>query len=492
MKLYLPKVSLLSFLAGSVLFSCQEHPSVVQRNSTVAALNEPIETQTQADNSRDFVRFPIDRPSTKKEINNERFVTRLDELFSNYVPKDEVFTINPADESFLETENGTQLYFQPESFLTSNGKIVQDSVEITVKVFDDYVEFAAGNLVTETTKGEFLQSGGMFHLAANSNGEEVFLDPNLPAQISLPVKGNYFDGMHSYYGAEEDGVVKWTDAKNAFPMYNDKKDQAFGKPAKKFHLSIKAAGNESGKAIESFISEGTEENWLDWMERQNLSGTELENYLSTTNHWINLNLKFAEDGSMVYLFNEREIPQDVVTQLAKVLEKAPKIMNESTQGAQFTDRFQLKVTGSYDSQEKVHSKRAVKVYGSRKYEKVDTLSEDLIKNYVLSVRSLGYINCDMLLEGTKQQKASVRLPDEIMNPKVWIIFSGIIAVVRGVLKGNDVQFPDVPVGMSSRIIAIGEKDGIPVMSETHLVLEKQQAVSNFTRFSYNQLEQVFK
>jgi len=332
----------------------------------------------------------------------------------------------------------------------------------------------------------------MFHLSATSNNEEVFLDPNTPAQIAIPINGQYQNDMHSYYGIEENGEVKWVDAKDAFPMYRDKKNQTFGKPEKKFHLRVVADGNESGKAVESFISQETEENWLDWMEKQNLSGTELENYLSVTNHWFNLNLKFAEDGSMVYLFNEREIPQDVVTQLAKVLENAPKIMYESTQGAQFTDQFHLKITESYDDKENLHSKRSVRKYGSHKYEKVDTVSEELLSNCVLSVRSMGYINCDMIPKGVKPQKVIVQIPDGIKNPKVWIIFPELLGIVRGILKGNNVQFIEVPVGMTSRIIAIGEKEGIPVMCQRSIVLEKQQSVTSFTRFSYHQLEQVFK
>ncbi len=479
------------FCVGLGLNSCSEDQP--KQTFQLQERTDVSDNKSEEKVSRDFVRFPSNEVKPNTNQPETAFVTRLDELFAAYIPKDEVFTINPLDESFLTTENGTQLYFQSESFLSAAGKVVTDSVAISVKVFDDYMDYAAGNLVTQTTKDQFLQTGGMFHLAAEANGEEVFLDPNLPAQISIPLKGEYESAMHSYYGVEHEGMVKWVDTKDAFPMYSNSKKVEFGKPEKKFHLSIKADGKESGKVIESFISKETEENWLDWMEKQNLSGTELENYLSTSNHWLNLDLKFAEDGSMVYLFNEREVPQNVVSQLAKVLEKAPEILYESTEGAQFTDRFHLLVTGTYDKAENTHNKRSVKKYGSHKFEKVDTLSEDLLKNYVLEVRSMGYLNCDAFPDGVKPQKARIKVPGEIKNPRVWVLFTGIAGIVRGILKGNDIEFIEVPVGMSAKIVAIGERDGIPVMSETFSVFEKNQTISSeFTRFSYNQLEKVFK
>jgi len=129
MELYPTKIICALILMTIVLFSCKEERKNKQ-NTTSYNVSE--KANREHNNTRDFVRFPNENTAksvTRPSISNEHFVTRLDDLFANYVPKDEKFTINPADESFLETENGTKLYFQPESFLTINGTIVSDSAK---------------------------------------------------------------------------------------------------------------------------------------------------------------------------------------------------------------------------------------------------------------------------------------------------------------------------------------------------------------------------
>ncbi len=442
----------------------------------------------------DFVRYPKTIEASKgSRVADKLWVTDLEDLFAAAEPAVETFTFSPNDEVFIQTENGTKLYVQPESFLDLSGKRVEDSVTLSVQVFDDFFEYAAQGLVTQTTDNNLLQTGGMFHIAATSNGEEVTLDPALPMQIAIPYLGEKVEGMHTYYGEEKKGLLMWNDAAKVFPQFKDASAPKFGKPTKRFHLAIQAYGKASGKAIESFVTKETNENWLDWLEKVNLSGTELENYLAVNQHVINMNIEFEENGSMVFFTNERELSNDVAKQIAEVLQSAPEILDESTRGAKLKDRFYLRFSGSYDKESQRHEKRAVRKYGKMKFAEVDTVSEELLNEYCLNVRSLGYLNCDQEPNLRQTGNTSIRVPEHIQHPRVWILIAGIASLAQGILEKGHFIIKNAPIGRSAKIIVIGEKNGEPVMTESLVVLERKQEVSTpFTRFTYNQLEQVFK
>lgn len=454
---------------------------------------QPLSFENNSSNG-DFVRYP----KTKEVTNSRRavdalWVTDLEELFANAEPNVETFTLSPNDEVFIQTENGTKLYVQPESFLDQSGNRIEDSVTLSVQVFDDFLEYAAKGLVTQTTSDKLLQTGGMFQITATSNGEEVKLDPALPIQLAIPFLGEKVDGMHTYYGEEKNGLIMWNDAAKVFPQFKDPMLPEFGKPTKRFHLTIQAYGKASGKAIESFVTKEENANWLDWLEQVNLSGTELENYLVVSQHVINMNIEFEDDGSMVFFTNERELPNHVAKQIAEVLQSAPEILDESTRGSKLNDRFCLRIMGTYDKENNRHGKRAVRKYGKMKFAEVDTVSDELLNEYCLNVRSLGYVNCDQEPKLRQIGNTSIRVPDHIQHPKVWLLIAGIASLAQGILEKGHFIIKNAPIGRSAKIIVIGEENGTPVLNESFVVLErKQEVASPFTRFTYNQLEQVFK
>ncbi|MEN9002205.1 MAG: hypothetical protein ABF242_07830 [Flavobacteriales bacterium] len=122
------------------------------------------------------------------------------------------YNLNTAQDTVIETENGSVFVIPADAFETENGEPVTGTVNFEIKeAFEDLDIMKAG--LTTTSDGELLETGGMFFLDATQNGQKLRLKkgkeilsqlPNLHPEKDMKL----FDGE-----VQDDGTINWVNPK---------------------------------------------------------------------------------------------------------------------------------------------------------------------------------------------------------------------------------------------------------------------------------------
>ena len=120
------------------------------------------------------------------------------------------FLILPHEEQIITGRLGTNIVFPANAFVYSSGAPVFEEVEIELKEVMTKRDAVRENLTT-TSDNAFLESGGMLYINASSGGENVYLNPETPAQIEMPRSQNVFlAGTDLFTGQRRmDDVMNW-------------------------------------------------------------------------------------------------------------------------------------------------------------------------------------------------------------------------------------------------------------------------------------------
>ena len=123
-----------------------------------------------------------------------------------------VITIDPTRDTTLATPGGIVLDIPKGAFVDSLGAAISSPVRVTVMEALDPLDIMKAGLST-MSGATLLETGGMFYLDAQANGNAVKIDPAKPLTVMVPAtKGQ--SGMQLYAGVKaQDGSIDWRDPK---------------------------------------------------------------------------------------------------------------------------------------------------------------------------------------------------------------------------------------------------------------------------------------
>ncbi|HEY8898286.1 MAG TPA: hypothetical protein VIM79_25840 [Niastella sp.] len=137
-------------------------------------------------------------------------------LFFNELKKEEqTFYIQADRDTTLIAKEGTQLVI-PANVLYRKAAIAKGQVIITMREYYKNEDIIAARLTT-TSNGKQLVTGGMVHITAQQDGENLTVDPYRTITIKMPVdKAKYDNNMQLFTGqelhAETDNTINWLQA----------------------------------------------------------------------------------------------------------------------------------------------------------------------------------------------------------------------------------------------------------------------------------------
>ncbi|WP_338763677.1 hypothetical protein WAF17_20215 [Bernardetia sp. ABR2-2B] len=124
--------------------------------------------------------------------------TDSSEFFARFAPKTQTFEINNNGEGDIFCDLGTYIHIDSGSFYFKDGSPITEPVVFEVKEFYDKSTVLLSGLTTNTEDG-FLESGGMLHLKATSDGKEVSLKKEIDIELpSINTKKRNKNGMSVY------------------------------------------------------------------------------------------------------------------------------------------------------------------------------------------------------------------------------------------------------------------------------------------------------
>ncbi|HLP10406.1 MAG TPA: hypothetical protein VK177_00640 [Flavobacteriales bacterium] len=119
----------------------------------------------------------------------------------------QVFTFNPASPIDVSLTSGTKVTIPASSLMYKDGRPVLDPVEVRVA---EYLEMdaIAMKMMTTTSGGKQLQTGGMWHIDVSSKGEPVVMKPGHDYHIQV-ANNNTVKDMQVFTGVMKNGLLDW-------------------------------------------------------------------------------------------------------------------------------------------------------------------------------------------------------------------------------------------------------------------------------------------
>ncbi len=120
--------------------------------------------------------------------------------------------INANTDNVIEGKNGTIIVCPKNCFVNANGTVINDNVKIELKEAFTLSDMLLENLST-TSNGNLLETDGMIYFNPTANGEQLFINKNIPIHIEIPTKKK-LSGMMAYEGIKDaSGKINWINPK---------------------------------------------------------------------------------------------------------------------------------------------------------------------------------------------------------------------------------------------------------------------------------------
>lgn len=454
-------------------------PERTENNSTEFQSFAPTTRYPEPANKWSSIRALQTSATTSEE---ETGAEKLKRLFARYEPKAELFRIDPKAENLLITENGTKIAFLDSAFTDNLGNLIVDSITIQVKVYNDPLAFLAGNLTTQTTDNQLLETGGMLDLRAYSEQKELQLNPGKPAVISFPVSGPKLDGMQTFYGSQTpEGTTRWN-----LPETNPTAQN-------KFHLRVYRFTGGLNEAKVDWIIKDTDESLLDWLESQNIAGSELESFLSKHGNQIQTKMQVDKKGKVVLTRVNTNDNGTLIYELQSLFDKAPELDMESMSDYFDKTEYFISFVGQFEESKDKIGSRVIRKYGKFKEEIINGLSSTELGSYILEVNQLGRINCDKF--GEKKPTGEILVKSE--NPekitKALLVFEKFRSQAEGELTATGWKFDYLPLNATARIVAFSFNGNQLLMANQKIKIRNGEFnMPEFQPFTYKELELVFR
>ncbi len=125
--------------------------------------------------------------------------TLLKLFYQQLEPQPQEFIIQPERDTTLVAHEGTRLLIPAGAFRDKKGISPSGPIKIILTEFYSYDKMVAVGLGT-SSYGKQLVSGGMIHVTAEADGQELQIQPAVNITVKMPTN-NYDPGMQLFVGA---------------------------------------------------------------------------------------------------------------------------------------------------------------------------------------------------------------------------------------------------------------------------------------------------
>ncbi len=177
-----------------------------QSNSLRPYSDQDNSIKSEGDRARDnFLADDNSTNSSESNLNSEtsNSFTKQDslEFFKRFSPKTQTFVMEFDKDQHIFGEKGTHISVPKNSFVFEDGTPVTAEVKVELKEFYSKKTMLLAGLATQTRNG-FLESGGMVHIQATSEGRKVKLKKEIVIEMPTQnTKVSNQEGMKVYFAS---------------------------------------------------------------------------------------------------------------------------------------------------------------------------------------------------------------------------------------------------------------------------------------------------
>jgi hypothetical protein len=426
-----------------------------------AAILKPVAENKEVDLALQF----DEKNSTLKAVNPDAQKI-LNELLGSLAKMAEEFVIDNSRDTTLFGAEGSSLYI-PANSLGGGGEI-----KIRLKEFYKTSDIVLNKLST-TSNGEQLVTGGMVHISASVNDKPVNVLPGKAIKWFLPDTSKQMEQMQLFKGEERKaGGINWINT-----------GQGFNSPGSVMEVWVLDLRNEPFKTKE--VRKGTI-GFFTVADNKELSNSQLKETIKDKYGYYKVKIRRSgRDGVFKRFVSRNWRKYDGVGDSAWVSKQAASLYNLPSSQTRIRQGYAGlfgNVRESYYSLNRgrrpakvVTGSRADSLPGKEEVFEFGKVSAELEKRYSVDINSLGWINCDRFYNDRREKISYyVDLQDTAINYFTMMVFSKMRSMMTGYIIGNKVQFDNVPVGESVKIISIGvDRKGETVMAMQEIKISKK-------------------
>lgn len=141
----------------------------------------------------------------------------LQQFFDELKKEEQTFYVQVGSDTTLIAKEGTQLVI-PANILYRKNNVAKGQVKITMREYYKMEDILAAKLTT-TSNNKQLVTGGMVHITAQQDGENLTVDPTRTITIKMPVDKDKYDnnmqlftGQEAHTGTDTSSNINWLQA----------------------------------------------------------------------------------------------------------------------------------------------------------------------------------------------------------------------------------------------------------------------------------------
>ncbi|MFB6258836.1 MAG: hypothetical protein ABEH38_09090 [Flavobacteriales bacterium] len=428
----------------------------------------------------------------------------IDEIEDTLAAEEQRFEFDPSEDTLLECQKGSKLYFPAHAFRLKDGSRPEGKVELRVKECYSMACRIGDKLPTRSGE-RLLETGGMLRVSAEKAGKPLRIAPDAQYAVYFPKKGEQKEGMKLFTGERDpSGRMNW----KCTPSRSGKRKE------KEAQQSQREEGLMKGNRLDiswTYTSEGRKDRALKWLYHRKKGGVPFYSFLSDTlmtvladsaiadfcdtarSGFLNIRVEHRKDGQVKTLelglkddhfagFDEKKLKRFLV-----------EILSRATPSAQGKKepvlKYRLVLAGEKEPVDNFQEKFEEK-YASFRDRAVQKVNKAEMNYYVKSASEMGWINCDRFQNVEGERKDLYVKLDPSKDHRVVMSFRGIRSMMSAKVEEKRAVFSNVPEGRAVKVIGIHYRGGKPELSVKRTETGKKEIELGASRsFSLSELKE---
>ncbi|MDZ4750471.1 MAG: TonB C-terminal domain-containing protein [Flavobacteriales bacterium] len=430
--------------------------------------------------------------------------------------KGQRFTFSSAEKSTIKGKEGTVITFPANAFVDEEGNAPQGDVKIVLKEYYDVQEILAAKLQTKS-KGQILESAGMLHIEATSNGAKLKLKDGVVCEMKFPKRDENTDYKIFSGKRDPEGVMDWVLMNDDSSLGTTSADvNSFSQEFENFSRNPEESqltSNINGDCFIQIVSSHrrdlfyiTEMDYYQWKFRdfpQDLNAYFLSNFnpsLEMIDDFCEnklaceIQVTIQPDGSIRNSMVRKSSKPEYDAMFMEFVKDLPILNTEQLlKTPDDNNAFILKFGKANGSTKQGLVAGFRSQYKGNEDEKITTVSATDLNFYVFNASQLGWINADRFMM-EEQELVDVYVQTSMSDScYVSMVFDDMNSVLLGSNENDKILFKDVPKNKAVRIVSVRCVNGKPDMSSVKAITTGSDIkLEKYEPFSLASLDSEFK
>jgi hypothetical protein len=461
-----------SLIFSTPLLQKQTIPSAI----TLKGINNSVPRKilrAKTSNNKDTLLLVSPAPPPADSTPVKKGMT-LDEFFSQLRKPEQHFSIDNRRDTILKGLDGTALFIPAGTF------DAKEQVQLTLTEYYTYSDIITHQLST-CSNGAPLVTGGMIHLTAMANGQELNIRPSKAIRWFVPDTATSLSNMQLFNGVTNTNQLRsqvleergdTMTVRNSQELINWLPQQMYFTNTY-FTTSVKVLDlrNEPYKARSTRLGM-IGKFYID--PKSTLSREELRGQMKERFGYHRVVVRKERDGyGLLFKLTPRFLRR------TRERRSAQPIGDSAWIDPGVARAYRLTTTDTLVSKNTTVGMRYEGIRMASRIKGYDTLLSNtnltnLVKRYSVDIRELGWINCDRFYqENAPRIDYIVNLGDTASKYFTMLVFDDLKSMINGSVSGNNVRFSGMPLGRKARLISVGIRDGKPISAMEPVTISRQ-------------------